>query len=218
MKRRFCMAGSALLNLRRTNPRLPSFVTLIKWPPATRLLFVGKNSDRLGAPDEVLLAQSLLPGQEMDVSVPLVAPVAPGRYMAYFRLASADGKKFGQRVWVMISVAGQQHSSSDEENEPGMPPADVLAKWRSQLDVLAQLGFVNVPLNVRLLRKHGGSLEEVAAVLLRRRAVVFKKKAAAAAAMPAAALVPIPVPAAAPLPPLASAALTRADHPSEKVE
>lgn len=48
----------------------------------------------------MLIQKVLQPGEEMDISVPLVAPNAPGRYTAYFRLAGPEGKKFGQRVWV----------------------------------------------------------------------------------------------------------------------
>lgn len=64
-------------------------------PPLLRFSYFDSR-----APDEVAVTQLLQPKEETDISVPLVAPAAPGRYTAYFRLAAADGKKFGQRVWV----------------------------------------------------------------------------------------------------------------------
>lgn len=41
---------------------------------------------------------------ELDVKVDFVAPELPGRYISYWRMASSDGAKFGQRVWVLIHV------------------------------------------------------------------------------------------------------------------
>jgi len=43
--------------------------------------------------------------QELDVAVDFTAPEHPGRYISYWRLASASGQKFGQRVWVLIQVS-----------------------------------------------------------------------------------------------------------------
>jgi hypothetical protein len=46
----------------------------------------------------------LLPEQEVEAAVDLIAPEKPGRYVAHWRLASAAGPKFGHRVWVVIQV------------------------------------------------------------------------------------------------------------------
>jgi hypothetical protein len=43
-------------------------------------------------------------GEEVDVAVDFLAPAKPGRYASYWRLASPSGKKFGQRIWVLIQV------------------------------------------------------------------------------------------------------------------
>lgn len=77
------------------------------WPANTELVFLGKNkgSERMGAPDVTKLAKEVLPGQEIDISVPLVSPAQPGMYFGYYRLSNpVTGKKFGQRVWVQIHV------------------------------------------------------------------------------------------------------------------
>lgn len=42
--------------------------------------------------------------KELDVAVDFTAPVHPGRYISYWRMASSSGQKFGQRVWVLIQV------------------------------------------------------------------------------------------------------------------
>lgn len=41
---------------------------------------------------------------ELDVKVDFIAPELPGRYISYWRMASSNGAKFGQRVWVLIHV------------------------------------------------------------------------------------------------------------------
>lgn len=43
------------------------------WPAGSRLIFIGKNCDRLGAPDEVVVAHEVLPQQEIDISMPMTA-------------------------------------------------------------------------------------------------------------------------------------------------
>ena len=51
----------------------------------------------------------------------MVAPDQPGRYVGFWRLVSADGRKFGQRVWVKIDVVCSSSSSDDDkakEKEP----------------------------------------------------------------------------------------------------
>jgi len=85
------------------------------WPDGCSLLFVGRNSDHMGGPDFVALPGPVEPGNTVDVSVPLVAPAEPGRYVGYWRLRAPDGRKFGQRLWVSITVSAPA-SSSDEKD------------------------------------------------------------------------------------------------------
>lgn len=153
------------------------------WPAGSRLLFVGKNSDRMSAPDEVVVEAEVLPGTEIDISVPLTAPNAPGRYVTYFRLSGADQKKFGQRVWCSVIVR-EAGSSSEEEAANNAAPADAdMVKFQHQLQVLAEMNLTNLRLNVRLLNKFDGNLEAVVERLFARKA----KFAARAAANPKAA-------------------------------
>ena len=143
----------------------------VAWPAGTRLLFVGKNSDRMGAPDEVLVQREVLPGAEIDISVPLTAPQAPGRYVTYFRLSGPDQRKFGQRVWCSIIVKEAGSSSDEECNANAAAPADAdMVKYQHQLQVLAEMNLTNLRLNVRMLNKFDGNLETVVERLFARKA------------------------------------------------
>eukprot|EP00026_Physarum_polycephalum_P005779 Phypoly_transcript_05817.p1 GENE.Phypoly_transcript_05817~~Phypoly_transcript_05817.p1 ORF type:complete len:560 (-),score=133.88 Phypoly_transcript_05817:71-1750(-) len=71
------------------------------WSEHTALSFVG--GDLLGAPKAVLVG-SVAPGAEVDLSVEMVAPSVPGRYVSFWRLCGPDGSSFGHRLWVEIVV------------------------------------------------------------------------------------------------------------------
>lgn len=49
-------------------------------------------------------AEGVPVNSELDVKVDFIAPQSPGRYISYWRMASSNGAKFGQRVWVLIHV------------------------------------------------------------------------------------------------------------------
>jgi len=76
----------------------------LPWPPGTMLLFVG--GDQMSAALAVPLPRRVvLPGEEIDVAVDMVAPAEVGRYIGYWRLCTPGGRRFGQRVWCHIQVA-----------------------------------------------------------------------------------------------------------------
>jgi next-to-BRCA1 protein 1 len=74
--------------------------------------------------------EGLAPDAEAEVSVDLVAPAKPGRYVSHWRLMSPTGQKFGHRVWVLIQVV-----PSDEQS-PQM--LDSLMSASSQEDELIE--------------------------------------------------------------------------------
>jgi hypothetical protein len=136
------------------------------WPENCQLLWVGQRSDAaLSAPAKTPVP-SCQPAQEVDVSVAITAPKAAGRYTAYFRIADSQGRKFGQRVWISITVLDA--SSSDEEEKKKEVPVETYGKFGVQLRALNDMGFADVKLNVRLLSKFNGQMENVVAALLRR--------------------------------------------------
>jgi len=70
------------------------------WPENTCLAYVG--GDQLAKVDTVLVGP-ISSGVEVDITIDMVAPPKQGRYVGYWRL-QIDGIRFGQRVWVDISV------------------------------------------------------------------------------------------------------------------
>lgn len=82
------------------------------WPKSTQLIHVG--GDELGSILAVTLElpeEGLNPDCEAEVSVDLVAPEKPGRYVSHWRLVSPTGQKFGHRVWVLIQVVPSDEQS-----------------------------------------------------------------------------------------------------------
>jgi hypothetical protein len=75
------------------------------WPESTHLIFVG--GDKISNVESVLVPP-IEPNAEVDVAVDMVAPSKPGRYVTYWRLTSPDGIRFGQRVWVDITVSVEE--------------------------------------------------------------------------------------------------------------
>jgi len=74
----------------------------VAWPAGTRLVHVG--SERLSGPAEGVPVPPVGARESVDVSVDLVTPSQPGRAVSYWRLATADGVRFGKRVWADITV------------------------------------------------------------------------------------------------------------------
>jgi len=130
----------------------------VAWPEKSVLLCVGKKADQLGVASEVIvLERSVLPGEEIDVSVPMVAPSASGSYSGYWKLADPSGRKFGPRVRVLIKVSDSS-SSSDEG----------ASSWGEMLTQLESMGFTNKGVNVKLLVKSNGNMDKVIRKLLKR--------------------------------------------------
>ncbi len=78
------------------------------WTTDYSLIFAG--GDDLGAPSSVPLESAIVPGQTVDVTVPLTAPEEVGTYRSDFLLADSAGNPFGvdgfadQVIWVQIEV------------------------------------------------------------------------------------------------------------------
>lgn len=132
------------------------------WPAGCRLTYNSceKNTsgDNMNGPEYVVVEGSVDTNQEVDISVPLVAPAKPGRYTGYWKMRTPDGRKFGQRLWVTIVVPSIGGSSSDEDVE-----AD---RYEALVDDVLKMGFTCKRHRVfRLLQKHNGEVGKVALVL-----------------------------------------------------
>jgi len=153
----------------------------VAWPENTRLAFVG--GDKL-ANVEAVAVPAVEPGTEVDIAVDMVAPAKPGRYVGYWRLAAPDGTRFGQRVWVDITVIPPDTTSpavpvsapvTTMEVETPAPvatatpievekPAETVTAEHQQL---LDMGFLDRAENVQLLAKNNNDVLRTVQELLR---------------------------------------------------
>jgi len=78
------------------------------------MLFVG--GDQMTTEMSVPLAREtpVMPGEEVDVAIEMVAPTEHGRYLGYWRLTGPFMKrKFGQKVWCHIQVVDPSQSGAE---------------------------------------------------------------------------------------------------------
>jgi ABC-type amino acid transport substrate-binding protein len=76
-----------------------------------------------GAP--VRVSGTVAPGATYDFKVPLTAPSQPGTYQAFWTMKDWQGKAFGDRVWVGITVPGPPTPVP----QPTVPPQAGIAFW-----------------------------------------------------------------------------------------
>jgi len=146
----------------------------VPWPDNTRLAFVG--GDKL-ANVEAVAVPAVAPGAEVDIAVDMVAPSKPGRYVGYWRLAAPDGTRFGQRVWVDVTVIAPEAPS------PAVPPAATMeleaptptTPVQNTMEILVSpehqqlldMGFTDRSLNMQLLAKNSNDVLRTVQDLLR---------------------------------------------------
>ncbi|MBP6468804.1 MAG: transporter substrate-binding domain-containing protein [Chloroflexi bacterium] len=75
------------------------------WDNRYALVFVNGNSPlaQMGGQPAVIQG-SVAPGQTYDIFVDLVSPLTPGTYQAFWSMRNAQGRTFGDRIWVGIRV------------------------------------------------------------------------------------------------------------------
>ncbi len=74
------------------------------WTEQYALAFIG--GAQMGGPPAVPLATQVPPGQTVDISVNLMAPLEKGTYRGYWEMRNAAGELFQQAVYVEINVVG----------------------------------------------------------------------------------------------------------------
>jgi len=157
----------------------------VAWPENTRLAFVG--GDKL-TNVEAVAVPAVEPGAEVDIAVDMVAPSKPGRYVGYWRLAAPDGTRFGQRVWVDITVIPAETApavpepvsapATTMEVEAPAPvattPAPVAVPEKpveipvsAEHQQLLDMGFLDRTLNMQLLAKNSNDVLRTVQDLLR---------------------------------------------------
>lgn len=109
-----------------------------QWPEGTHLIFVG--GDSLSKTTDVPLPSVISAGAEVDLSVDMVAPATPGRYVSKYRLCTVEGVRFGHCVWADILVVADEKAEEQkikpvatpepkkEEDQPKSAPVPELEK------------------------------------------------------------------------------------------
>jgi hypothetical protein len=72
------------------------------WDASYRLTFL--SGDRLSGPRSAPLGETVEPGEEVYVSVTLIAPETAGTYQGQWQLFAPDGTPFGTSVYVVTDV------------------------------------------------------------------------------------------------------------------
>jgi len=108
------------------------------WPQGVRLVFVG--GDRMGGPEDGMLLPAVRRGGSLDINLNLIAPEAPGRYVGYWRLMTADNQRFGHRLWIDLTIA---------------------RKWDKEISQLEEMGFVANPAILEMLEEEQGNLDNI---------------------------------------------------------
>lgn len=111
---------------------------------------------------------TVLAGQEIEISIPMVAPTMKGKYVSVWKMTTRDGIKFGQGLKVKIRVKGKGESSSSSDEEQKCDWATLQRQYAVQLNYLAEMGFNNRKKNLKLLMKFGGNVEPVMNKLLKK--------------------------------------------------
>jgi len=75
------------------------------WTTAYRLVFVSGNVPGASMGGQPTPVQGFVqPGQQYDIFVNLVAPLAPGVYQGVWQMVDEQNRPFGDRIWVGITV------------------------------------------------------------------------------------------------------------------
>lgn len=123
----------------------------VAWPVPTKLVFL--SGDKLSSVDEVVVPKCINPGEQVDVTVSMRAPMLPGKYVSYWRLVDTDGIPFGMRVWLDITVV---HSEGPAQPEPAPTalPSDQPSVLPSEVSTLLEMGFDKVAALDALIRSN----------------------------------------------------------------
>jgi ABC-type amino acid transport substrate-binding protein len=75
------------------------------WTPNYKLVYAYGNIDGAQMNGQSLnIPGSVVPGQNIDLSVTLTAPMTPLTYQGFWQLENAEGGRFGQTIWVGITT------------------------------------------------------------------------------------------------------------------
>lgn len=117
-----------------------------EWTPAYALAFAG--GDALGGPSAVFLPRNVPPGEEVDLSVTLTAPGAPGVYRSSWLLRNPAGELFGVGLDAQTPLAVQIQITQPPAQGKGAYDFALSycnAQWRSSTVFLGCPGAIDDP-------------------------------------------------------------------------
>ena len=90
------------------------------WTTSFTLVFI--SGDQMGTVTSVPLSQTVSPGQQVDISVDMVAPNTNGNYKGFWKLKNASGQLFNDSVYVLIAVGTGGPAPTTPAGTPGATP------------------------------------------------------------------------------------------------
>src|SRR5271157_1768634 len=88
------------------------------WQPGFKWTLISGNP--MGG-STVTLSQSVAPGAQYQISVPMIAPNASGESIGNWRMSDANGNFFGQPVWVKVMVGGNGATNTPSVKSTATP-------------------------------------------------------------------------------------------------
>ena len=88
------------------------------WQPGFKWTLISGNP--MGG-STVTLSQSVAPGAQYQISVPMIAPNASGESVGNWRMSDANGNFFGQPVWVKVMVGGNGATNTPNVTSTATP-------------------------------------------------------------------------------------------------
>jgi hypothetical protein len=133
------------------------------FPPGTKLVCL--SGENAVDPASLQVAIPQVPaGEVFEISVTVVAPKIPGRYVSYFRLVDGEGERFGPRFWFDFYVP--EPCGRKPQDDIQIQESPEAAKYVAQLKELALMGFHDQKLNLYLLEQMDGKVCSVVHWLL----------------------------------------------------
>jgi len=121
-----------------------------RWPQGVKLLFLSGDL----SPERFIDVPRAQPGEVVQVSAVIKLPLSPKQYTGYYRLATADGKKFGPRFWVdIIVISGGLEPPNDSMPEKAIEVVDAPASLPIQINIEPEGGAL--PLDIPKLEDVG---------------------------------------------------------------
>ncbi len=101
------------------------------WTTAYTLVHVSK--DPLTGPSSVSMPEEVAPGDSVDISVELTAPEETGKYTSYWNFGNAQGKLFGDQIYVQI-VVGEPGETPEVTSTPGGTGGAIVTMISASID------------------------------------------------------------------------------------